>query len=75
MTLLIFKISLLVYSQEISRMISFTVLVVLDLMVVFIIRGKRQSVFNNKALIFAVGSALLAQMVIISVPGIRQLFM
>ncbi len=67
-------ITLIIFRLTNSTLMVFNTLVVLDLIVAFIIRGKHQSVWNNWALLLAVGAALLGQIVITLNPFLRLIF-
>jgi Ca2+-transporting ATPase len=57
-----------------ARLVAFSALVLLELLLSFFIRGKDQKYNNNKLLLFSVGLALLLQLIIIAVPSLRARF-
>ncbi len=59
---------------ETARLVAFTVIVILDLIFAFLVRGKGQKLFANKFLILSVLGTLIIQMVILLVPSLRNIF-
>lgn len=57
-----------------ARLITFTVLVVLQLSVAFLVRQPTRRIADNKILFFAVAAALIAQVIMLFVPFFRNRF-
>lgn len=61
-------------SLELSRLLVFSFLVIFQIFLAFIVRGRHQHIFGNKILILAVAFAILSQALIIVIPGLRLQF-
>ena len=57
-----------------ARLATFSLFVILEMMVVFLVRGKRQRLFSNKLLILAVLLTLFLQGLILATPSLREIF-
>ena len=72
-TLIFFALTLNSSSLNLARTVAFNTLVILQMIVVFIVRGK-QKIFSNKLLIFSVILALLLQFLITTLPPLSTIF-
>lgn len=60
--------------EEFAKMAAFSVLVALEMVLVFVVRGRKQILFSNKFLVASVLVILAVQMLIFFVPQIREVF-
>ena len=72
-TLIFFALTLNSSSLNLARTVAFNTLVILQMIMVFIVRGK-QKIFSNKLLIFSVILALLLQFLITTLPPLSTIF-
>lgn len=72
-TLLIFYM-FLPSGIETARLAAFSTIVFLDLVIVFVVRGRKQKLFANRFLIASVIVTVLIQIFIIATPEIRKVF-
>lgn len=72
--LVIFKISLAFIPETEARLIAFSLLVLMETAVAFLVRGKRQKIFSNKLLLLAAGITVFFQILILTVPMLRNIF-
>lgn len=60
--------------EDVARLTAFSVMVVLDLVVAFVVRGRRQKFFANKLLLLSVLVTIVIQGIILAVPAFREIF-
>lgn len=60
--------------EEFAKMAAFSVLVTLEMVLVFVVRGRKQKLFANRFLVLSVVGTLVVQMIIFFVPQIREVF-
>jgi Ca2+-transporting ATPase len=73
-TLFFYGLAIRILEIEYARLFTFSLLVFIEMMVVYIIRGKKQKMFNNRMLILAVLVAILSQVFILLIPQAREFF-
>lgn len=62
------------FGEGVAKMVAFSTIVFLDLIVAFLVRGKKQKLFSNKFLLISVLATILIQVVILIIPGLREVF-
>ena len=73
MTLAFYTLILRIYSLELARTIAFTLLIVLQMIMAFVVRGSRR-IFENRLLLLAVTVSLVFQLLILTVPALKTIF-
>lgn len=61
------------FTMEIARGCAFSLIVLLQMVYIFIMR-RHHSIFSNKYLLFSVGTVVLSQVLIVSIPALREIF-
>ncbi len=65
---------LLPQGEAIAKLGAFTAIVFLDLVVAFLVRGRKQKLFSNKLLLWSVLATAAIQVIILIIPAVREIF-
>lgn len=72
-TLAFYTLILRIASLETARTVAFTLLIVLQMIMTFVVRGSKK-IFENQLLLLCVAASLFLQMLILTVPLLKSIF-